>query len=263
MKITLAVITYNEEEQLGDALRSAAGVADEIVVLDSFSQDGTRRVAEDHGARFVQRRFDDYGAQKNAALALAANDWVLNLDADERLSPDLRAALLRLKEAPEPTVAGFLVCRRSFYLGRWIRHSGWYPDRKLRLFRRSRARWAGRIHERLELDGPSAPLPGEILHYTYAGIADHLARVNRYTTMQAEEIAAAREGRGGLADLSLLLRTLLLPPFTFLERYLLKRGVLDGFPGLVISLVSSWTTALKYAKAMALRRGVREEPPAP
>jgi glycosyltransferase involved in cell wall biosynthesis len=256
MKISLAVITYNEEARLGEALESAAGVADETVVLDSFSSDATRRVAESHGARFVQRRFDDYGSQKEAARELAGHQWVLNLDADERLSPELRAAILALKEGPEPAVDGFLICRRTFYLGRWVRHSGWYPDRKLRLFRKDRARWRGRIHERLELDGRRRPLPGDILHVTYSGIADHLARLNRYTSLQAEEIAASKQTL-------LLARTLLLPPITFLERYLIKLGWLDGFPGLVIALISSWATALKFLKARAIRRGFREETPAP
>jgi glycosyltransferase involved in cell wall biosynthesis len=256
MKITLAIITYNEERNLGDALESARAVADEIVVLDSFSTDGTRRIAEACGARFAQHRFDDYGAQKNALLELAGHEWVLNLDADERLAAELRDAILELKAGPEPACDGFRISRRSFYLGRWVRHSGWYPDRKLRLFRKSKARWCGRIHERLELDGASRVLAGDILHHTYTGIADHLARINRYTSLQAEEIAAARTGW-------LLARTLLLPPFTFLERYLFKLGLLDGFPGLVIALVSSWATALKFSKARAIRLGFGEPPPAP
>jgi glycosyltransferase involved in cell wall biosynthesis len=256
MKISLAIITYNEEARLGEAIESAVGVVDEIVVLDSFSSDRTRKVAESHGARFLQRSFDDYGSQKNAVLELARHEWVLNLDADERLSPRLREIIAGLKEGPEPDHDGFCICRRTFYLGRWVRHSGWYPDRKLRLFRRGRARWVGSIHERLELAGSRRNLEGDILHHTYSGIADHLARLNRYTSLQAREIAASKKKW-------LLLRAMLLPPVTFLERYFFKLGLLDGFPGLVIALVSSWATALKFLKARAIRRGFYEEPPAP
>ncbi len=243
MKISAVFITLNEQDRLEEALLSCNGLVDEIVVLDSYSTDETENIARRHGARFFQHEFRDYGDQKNRALDLARHDWVLNLDADERLSDELRREIEQIRQNPEPGSAGFLIPRRTYYLGRWIRHSGWYPDRKLRLFRRSLARWQGRIHERLVLEGTPGRLRGAILHFSYRDLADHLERMNRYSGFQAESIRGPR----GL----LLAKALLSPPFTFIRHYFWKMGLLDGFPGLVIALVSSWGTAAKYLKAAA------------
>jgi hypothetical protein len=137
-------------------------------------------------------------------------------------------------------------------MGRWITHSGWYPDRKLRLFRKDRSRWVGRIHERLELDGKTRHLEGDILHYTYRDMTDHIDRLNRYSRMQARDIVDKGKKL-------LYLRALLLPPVTFLRFYLWKLGILDGLPGFVIALVSSWATAMKYLKAIELKRVLSNE----
>jgi glycosyltransferase involved in cell wall biosynthesis len=248
MKISAVIIAYNEEDRLPDALASLAGVADETVVLDSYSSDGTVAIARAAGARVEQNRFEDYGQQKNIALGLAGHEWVLNLDADERVSPELQRAIAGLKESGVSAgIAAFAIKRKTYYLGRWIRHSGWYPDRKVRLFRKSAATWQGRIHERLEVRGPVANLPGDILHFTYRDVGDHVRRLERYSTFQAEEIVQKDKS-------CLYLRLFLLPPVTFLRHYLWKLGCLDGFPGLVIATIQSWATALKYLKAIALKR---------
>lgn len=254
MKISAAIIAYNEEDRLPDTLASLEGVADEVVVIDSYSSDRTVEIARNAGARVIQNRFEDYGQQKNFAMAQAGHDWILNLDADERLSPELKRALTALREKGEPVdVTAFTIKRKTYYLGRWIRHSGWYPDRKVRLFRKEAASWQGRVHERLNVGGAVAPLPGDILHFTYRDIGDHVRRLERYATFQAEEIV--KDGKS-----CLYLRLLILPSVTFFRHYLWRLGLLDGFPGLVIAMVSSWGTAMKYMKAIALKR--RQKRPA-
>jgi glycosyltransferase involved in cell wall biosynthesis len=248
MKISAVIITLNEEDRLPDALASLQGVADEVVVVDSFSSDRTVEIARSAQAVVRQNRFEDYGQQKNFAISQAGCEWILNLDADERVSPELKQAIAGLKEGAAPVgAAAFAIKRKSFYLGRWIRHSGWYPDRKIRLFRKSAATWQGKIHEKLVVTGPVARLDGDILHFTYRDIGDHVRRLERYSAFQAEEIVA-----GGRK--CLFLRLLLLPPVTFLRHFAWRLGFLDGFPGLVIATVQSWGTAMKYMRAIALKR---------
>jgi glycosyltransferase involved in cell wall biosynthesis len=246
MKISVVIITLNEEDRLEDALKSSIEIADEIVVLDSFSTDKTLDIARQYGCRIYRNRFVDYGTQKNLALAKAKNEWVLNLDADERISDPLKGEILNLKQQQDIPIDGFLINRKTYYLGKWIRHSGWYPDRKLRLFRKSRSKWEGRVHEGLRLDGETGRIKGDIIHFTYRNLDDHLQRINRYSRLQAQDIARSKK--------HLYLRALVLPPVTFLRFYIWKLGVLDGFPGLVIALVSSWGTAMKYLKAIEIRR---------
>ncbi len=251
MKISAVIITYNEEDRLPDALASLEGVADEIVVVDSYSNDRTVEIARSALAKVWQNRFEDYGRQKNFAMEKAGCEWILNIDADERVSPELKRAVSELKEKDVPgNIAAFAIKRKTFYLGSWIRHSGWYPDRKVRLFRKSTATWQGRVHERLTVNGDVANLPGDILHFTYRNIGDHVRRLERYSSFQAEEIVK-------LGKKCLCLRLLLLPPVTFLRHFLWKLGLLDGFPGLVIATVQSWGTALKYLKAIDLKRRQR------
>lgn len=251
MKISAVIITFNEEDRLPAALASLREVADEVVVVDSHSGDRTVEIACASGARVLQKRFENYGQQKNFALEQAGHEWVLNLDADERVSPELKRAIAALKKnGPPAGVAAFAIQRRTHYLGRWIRHSGWYPDRKVRLFKKSGASWQGRIHERLNVSGVIASLPGTILHFTYRDISDHLRRIDRYSSLQAQEIA--EKGRK-----LLLGRACLLPVSTFARHYVLKLGFLDGFAGFVIALLSSWATALKYLKALELKKSAR------
>lgn len=251
MKLSVVIITVNEEDRIEDALKSCAGIADEIVVVDGYSIDRTVEIAQKYGAKIYKNPFIDFGSQKNFALDKAGNQWVLNLDADERISEMLEKELGQLKQKPDNEIDadGFLIKRKTFYLGRWIRHSGWYPDRKLRLFRKDKSRWQGRIHEGLILEGKTKKIEGDILHFTYRNITDHINRLNRYSHMQAEDIARGKKKL-------LYLRALLLPPITFIRFYLWKLGILDGLPGLVIALVSSWATAMKYLKAIEMRRGI-------
>jgi glycosyltransferase involved in cell wall biosynthesis len=248
MKISAVIITFNEEDRLPDALASLQDVADEIVVVDSYSTDRTPEIASQAKAIFHQHRFEDYGRQKNFAMQKAGHEWILNLDADERVSVELEKAIIELKEnGPPANTAAYAIRRKTFYLGRWIHYSGWYPDRKVRLFRKNGSIWQGRIHERLVVNGAIAPLPGDILHYTYRDISDHIRRLNRYSSLLAEEIVRQKKK-------CLFLRLLILPPVTFFRHYIWKLGFLDGFAGLVIATVSSWGTAMKYFKAIAAKR---------
>jgi glycosyltransferase involved in cell wall biosynthesis len=247
MKISVVIIALNEEDRIEDALKSCLEVADEIVVVDSYSTDKTVDIAKKYGAKIFEKTFVDYGTQKNFALQMAENEWILNLDADERVSDSLKDEIVKLKKGKDIQADGFLINRKTSYMGRWIKHSGWYPDRKLRLFRKKKSRWQGRIHERLTLDGETARLPGDILHFTYRDMTDHVNRLNRYSRMQADDIVKNKKKL-------LFLRCLLLPPITFLRFYVWKTGFLDGFPGLVIALVSSWATAMKYIKALEIKK---------
>jgi len=234
----------NEEDRIEDCIRSA-DFADECIVVDSHSTDRTRDVAARLGARVIERDWEGWVQQKNFAIDQANNDWVLCLDADERLSPELRAAILDGLDR-EPAADGFDFARLNRYMGRWIRHGGWYPDPKIRLFRKDRGRFVGRNpHDRVRVDGRVLRLTGDLLHDPYRSLSDHLRTMDRYTTVAAEE-KYARGQRAGLLDLTLR-------PFgKFLRMFLLERGFLDGVPGFVVAITGSFYVFLKYAKLRTL-----------
>ncbi len=248
MKISAAIITLDEEENLGRCLASLRGVADEVVVVDSGSTDGTERIAREAGAIFVPQRWLGYGPQKNLAADRASHDWVLSLDADEALSQVLRESVLRVK-AEGPRADAYEVNRLNSYCGRFLRHSGWYPDRKVRLWRRGAARWAeATIHELVE-PAPGARvarLEGDLLHYTIRDRAQHMKVIDKFTSLSAE--ALLREGRGGDAW-----KRFVSPAATFLRGYVLKAGFLDGRAGFDVCRLSAYATWLKYAKLRAAR----------
>ena len=256
MDISAVIIAYNEERNLEAALASLKGVVSEIVVVDSFSTDATFRIAKKHTARVVQRRWTNYADQKNYANGLAAGPWILSLDADERLSPELREELLALRSSfKEPDCAGFSMPRRVFYLGRWIRHSGWYPDRRVRLFRKEAARWEGDyVHESLIVAGRIERLKGDVHHFSYHDIADHLDRINKFSGLGAQKLYARRKRCRAV-------HLIVLPPARFLKSYFLKAGFLDGFPGLVISVLNGYAAFARYAKLREIwKKGERIEP---
>ena len=254
MQISAVLITRNEEDCIEDALRSLEGVADEIVVVDSHSTDRTVRIARKYTDRVVERTWTNYADQKNYANAQARHLWILSLDADEKLSPELRAEIIALKGGPPPDCPGFSMPRRVFYLGRWIRHSGWYPDRRIRLFRRDAARWEGAfVHESLVLDGDARPLSGDILHFTYRHISDHVERINAFSELGAQKLYAARK-KARWAQLAFL------PPARFLKSYIVRLGFLDGFAGLVVSVLNGYAIFLRYAKLREIwKKGERIE----
>ncbi|MBI2957046.1 MAG: glycosyltransferase family 2 protein [Acidobacteria bacterium] len=246
-RISVTVITLNEERTLPRALASVAGLADEIVLVDSGSTDRTRELAREHGARVLERPWTNYSEQKNFAAARASNDWIFNLDADEELSLELRAELERWK-THELQAAGYEMPRGARYLGAWIRHSGWYPDFKLRLYRRDRARFVGWLHESVEVEGRVERLRGELYHHTFTSLAEHVAQINTYTTLAARELYAAGHRHW-------LLPLLFSPPWMLFRTFLLQQGFRDGYRGWLIANVTALSSFLKYAKLAALRHG--------
>jgi len=238
-QLSVVLITLDEEKRLPACLRSLPR-GSEVVVLDSGSKDRTAALAREAGARVETRAFTDYADQKNAALALATRPWVLSLDADEVLSPELRDSILAAIKSPNGT-AGFRVHRRLHFMGRQLRY-GKASDHPVRLIARGKGRFSSAIHERLEVDGPLADLPGELAHYSYDDLSDYFTRFNNYTTRIAEN--HFRQGKAMPPGPLHVLR----PWSEFVVRYFLRLGFLDGYPGYTYALLSSFYTYVKYAK---------------
>lgn len=247
MKISATIITCNEERNLPRAIESLR-CCDEILIVDSGSTDRTVEIAQKFGARVLEANWRGYAGQKNYASDQATYDWILSIDADEALSEDLEAEIWQLKKNG-PDCDAFTVPRLAQYLGRWILYSGWYPDRKIRLFDRTKARWVGDyVHESVISTGRVGQLQGNLLHYTCGSLSEHLKTMDRYTTLAAEEIAARKKP----VRLSHLLFD---PPWTFFKTYILQRGFLDGIEGLAIAYMAALYTFLKYAKARFMSSG--------
>jgi glycosyltransferase involved in cell wall biosynthesis len=245
--VSATVITLNEEENIEAALRSLMW-AQEIIVVDSGSTDSTVPICRGFTDKLYQRPWTGYVDQKNFAVEKASNDWILSLDADERVSAELREEVGGTLLA-KPVSAGFKIPRVASFMGRWIRHGDWYPDYQLRLFDRRRGRWqGGRVHESVKLDGTVGYLTGEIHHYTYRRLSDYLRRLESYSTLAAADYHQRRKVSGPwkmTAD----------PFATFVKAYLIKRGFLDGIPGLMVAIMGAVSVFFKYAKLYELQRG--------
>lgn len=247
MKISATIVALNEEGNIARAIGSLGACADEIVVVDSGSRDRTREIAAGMGARVVEEPWRGYAAQKNFAASVATYDWILSIDADEAVTPALAREIAEWKARP----AGFDGCtmpRLARYLGRWIRHGGWYPDRKVRLYHRDRASWQGDyVHESVVVRGTVGHLQGDLLHYTCDSLAEHLRTLDRYTTLAAQALAASRR--------PVPVRRLVLdPPWSFIRSFVIQRGFLDGMHGFVIAGMAGFYTFMKYAKAREIPR---------
>jgi glycosyltransferase involved in cell wall biosynthesis len=239
-QLSVTIITKNEAHNLPDALASVAW-ADEILVVDSGSTDETVAVARRFTDRVVSLDWRGYGEQKNHAASLAAHDWIMSLDADERVSEPLATEIQRLLSGA-PGARGYRIPRLSHYLGRWIRGTDWYPDYQLRLYDRRHARWVTRaVHESVEVDGPVRTLSADLTHHPYRDIAHHLETIDRYTTLAAQQLD--EDGRrAGLGQL------LVHPALAFLRNYILRRGIVIGRAGLIVSILNSYYVFLKFAK---------------
>ena len=247
MKISATVITLNEQRHIRQCLESLQGIADEMIVVDSGSQDATLKIAVELGAKTFVHEWTNYSEQKNFASSLAQHEWILSLDADECLSSSLRQDILQAKERSTQAVA-FEFPRKAFYLGRWIEHSGWYPDHKARLFLKNKARWEGRfVHESLRIDGPIVRLPGDLLHYSCESISEHLLTLDRYTTLAAEDLWHSRKRSGWTHLLSSAFAA-------FVKTYWLKQGFRDGIQGFVIACFASYYNLVKHAKLWELEQ---------
>lgn len=245
-KLSVTIITKNEAADIGDALTSVAW-ADEIVVVDSGSTDETVAVSRRATERVVVREWPGYIAQKNYAASIAQHDWILSLDADERVTAPLAAEIRQLL-AGEPGAAAYRIPRVTWHLGRWMRTTDWYPDYQMRLYDRRVARWTGQhVHEAITVDGPTGQLRGELQHYAYRDIADHLETIDRYTTLAARQMREAGR-RAGVFDV------VIHPPLAFLRNYIARGGIRDGVPGFIISAMNGYYVLLKFAKLWELQR---------
>lgn len=247
LPISAAIIALNEQRNLPRAIESLR-CCDEVVVVDCGSNDRTVEIAAKLGARIVETHWRGYAAQKNFAADACAHRWVLSLDADEALSETLEAEIWQIKKHG-PQHDAYTMPRLAQYLGRWILHSGWYPDRKVRLYDREKARWVGEyVHESVKVNGSVGHLESNLLHFTCDSLSEHLKTMDRYTTLAAEQVVAEKRPVGWP-------QLLLEPIWTFWRTYLLRQGFRDGLEGLAIAHMAALYTFLKYAKAHIMRPG--------
>lgn len=245
-KLSVTIITRNEAAHIAAAIDSAAW-ADEILVVDCGSTDGTVEIARARGATVLSREWSGYVDQKNFAAARAGHDWIFSLDADERIPPPLASEIQALLSS-EPSKRGYRMPRVTFHLGRWVRTTDFYPDFQTRLYDRRAARWRGRhVHESVAVDGPVGRLQHELEHHSFRDLRDQIERLNHYTTLAARQMH--EEGRcAGPLDL------VVHPPAAFFRNYVLRRGFMDGMVGLTISATSAYSVFLKFAKLWELQR---------
>lgn len=240
MGVTACVITFNEQENIKDCLESVAWT-DEIVVVDSFSADKTVQICKRYTNRVFQRAWSGFLDQKSFAVMQASNDWILSIDADERTSQSLRDEIIEeLKFNNDAN--GYYVPRRTYYLGRWINHGGWYPNYQLRLFRKDKGKWTGeKLHEKVTVVGKTKVLRNDLLHFAYRDLSDQLRTIDQFSQVSAEIM---REKGVRVTPFHLLFR----PPIKFLETYIYKQGFRDGVPGLINAIAYSFYMFMKYAK---------------
>ncbi len=241
-KISVIIITLNEARHIERCIRSVLPVADEVIVLDSFSTDNTAAIALQLGARVYQHSFDGYGPQKNRAIDYARYNWILNIDADEALSPELEQSILEAKK--NFTRDAYACNRLTNYCGKWIRHCGWYPDTLIRLWRKDKAGVTqDKVHERFVLNPGSHAgfLKGDLLHYSYYTISDHIKKIEQYSEIGAQHDVA----RGKKCS---LFKLWFLPKWIFFTTYIIRLGILDGYYGYVISKNSAFAAFVKYLK---------------
>ena len=241
------MITFNNARTVEMALRSVTNWASEIIVVDSFSTDDTLEIVKRYASLFEQRAWPGFRDQYNYCISKAKNDWVIFLDADEEISPELAAEIEQRLEQDDGRYDGYLAHRRNYYLGRWIMHGGWVPDCEIRLFKKSQGSFEGALHANVKVRGTVGELRNYYYHYNYQDIADQIDTINRYSETAARDMR--EEGRR-FSWIDLLLRT----PIRFLKEYMFKKGFLDGFPGLVIAVSTMYYVFVKYAKLWEFER---------
>lgn len=249
IKLSVVILTFNEEKNIARCLDSVRIIADDVVVVDSFSTDKTKTIVEEKGARFITHKFEGHIEQKNWAITQAKYPHILSLDADEALDPQLQQAILSIKSSW--TYDGYQMNRLTNYCGKWIKHTGWYPDTKLRLWDSRKGQWTGiNPHDEYKLQSGSTikHLKGDLLHYSYYSIEGHIKQVNLFTEIGAK--AAFKNGKR-----SNMLKILLSPIVKFIRDYIIKRGFLDGYYGFIISAISAHASFLKYVKLREIQKG--------
>ncbi len=250
-KLSVVIITFNEQRNIGRCIDSVQSVADEVLVIDSFSTDNTRAICLEKKVRFIEHAFAGYGQQKNFGSREATHRYILSLDADEALDPTLVSAILQARAAGFPA-AGYIMNRCTNYCGKWIRHGDWYPDRKVRLFNKEKVCWSeDAVHEStIPADGIKfQQLTGDLLHYSYHSLEEHIIQNNRYSTISAELYFRKGKRSGWF-------KMLANPAWAFIHGYLLRMGFLDGFYGFVIAKNVAHLTFMKYYKLYALQKGI-------
>lgn len=249
-KLSVTIITLNEEDNIREALESVKW-ADEIIVVDSGSTDNTVEICKEYTDKVIYSPWPGYMAQKNLAIDKSSHTWILSIDADERVTPLLASEIQETLK--EPKVDAYAVPRHVFYVDRWIDHSGWYPDYKIRLFRRDKAEWGGgNLHETIVVNGDVKYLKGDLLHYTFRDLAHHVNTMNNFTSLAAREYIGVGK-RFRLTDM------LFRPVFMFFKSYILKQGFRDGLPGIIIAVTAGYHVFMKYAKLWELSRTQRRD----
>lgn len=252
MEISAAIITYNEEQNIKDCLMSLLPVADEIIVVDSFSTDKTAEICESFKkVTFIKKKFDGHVQQKNYAVSQTTNSFVLSLDADERLDKELIASIKAKKQSTPDHNSAYEFARLSSFCGQWIKHSGWYPDRKVRLWHKNYGQWGGKNpHDRVILnDGITVSvLKGSMLHYTFRTIEEHMNQINKFSSIAAQAMFEKSKTK------NVWINILFGPLFTFIKKYFIQAGFLDGFYGFIIAKNSAHAKFLKYVKYQQLKK---------
>ncbi len=244
-QLSVVIITFNEEKNIGRCLDSVKDIADDIVVVDSFSTDKTEAICKKYTVNFIQRKWEGYSSAKNFANLEAKHNWILSLDADEALSDELQKSIIEWKQLSFPVSARF--SRLSNYCGQWIRHCGWYPDVKTRIFDRGKTNWEGEIHEKLTNinQNKTMLLNGNCFHYSYYSVDEHYKQAEKYSDIAAMDMHST----GKIIFYPMIfLKTI----FKFYRNYFLKRGFLDGRYGYIICKIIAWETYLKYSKLYKL-----------
>jgi glycosyltransferase involved in cell wall biosynthesis len=255
IRITAVLITLNEGRNLANALASLKPVADEIIVVDSYSTDNTIEIAKSFGARVYTHTFEGFIKQKKIATDYAGNNWILSIDADEVLTPELQQSILNAKE--NPRYDAYRISRITNFCGKWIKHCGWYPDRIVRLFDKTKGDWqGGTVHEHWEPTTPSTIglLNGLMQHYSFSTIADYTRKIEKYSELGARDAVARGKDRS-------LLHIWLVPKWNFFTSYILRLGILDGYYGYLICKLSAYESFLKYTKIRQYARMKRQGKP--
>jgi len=246
ISLSVTIITKNEADNLPDCLKSVA-FAEQIVVVDSESDDSTAKFCEDFGVCFYCEPWKGFSAQKNSAIAKATKKWILSLDADERVTPALRKEIEEIIQK-ETSSDGYFIARKNFFLGRWIRYCGWYPDYNLRLFKRGKGLFRNReVHEGIDVEGSVGYLKHPMEHYTYRSISDYLLRLDKYSTLAAKELLKENKTYG-------IQHMIFRPLFTFLNMFILRAGFLEGYYGFILSILYAFYTFSKYIKLRELQQ---------
>ena len=248
VKVSAVIITYNEEINISRCLDSLLKIMDEIIVVDSYSNDKTEEICKKYPVKFIKKEWMGYSATKNFGNNLATNDFILSIDADEALSEELKASILKIKNSSTPLEA-YKVNRLTNYCGSWIHHCGWYPDTKLRLWDKTKGEWEGDIHEEVKFktNASVGTLKGDLYHYSYHSIAQHIKQADKFTDLTAKDAFEKGKTSG-------ILKILYKPFHKFIRDYIFKLGFLDGYHGYIVCKTSAFATFLKYTKLRELEK---------